>query len=175
MIVREGRVFAKVITGFCPMEYSEKDAVFMQNALQLARRAFEQDEVPVGALVISPGGEILGQGYNRTEELGCQDQHAEMIAIRQACALRGDWRLDDCTLYVTLEPCVMCLGCIALSRIGRLVFGADSPHYGYRGQREDLCRLYAQTIKNVTTGVCKEEVELLLKEFFKKQRKRDAV
>lgn len=152
------------------MKYSEKDIVFMQNALWLARQAFEQGEVPVGALVVSSQGNVIGQGYNCTEKLGCQDQHAEMIAIRQACKAQGDWRLDGCTIYVTLEPCVMCLGCIALSRIERLVFGADSPHYGYRGQREDICKLYAQTIKNVTMGVCKEEIEQLLKEFFKKQR-----
>ncbi|HBL99020.1 TPA: tRNA-specific adenosine deaminase [Candidatus Dependentiae bacterium] len=152
------------------IDFSEKDYKFMRRAIELAQEAYAIGEVPVGALVVSADGIIIGEGFNRTEMLHCQDQHAEMAAIRQAALRNNDWRLDGCTLYVTLEPCVMCIGCIALSRVERLVYGADSPLYGFGGAREDLCRLYAQTIKNVTKGVCGEEIEALMKAFFRERR-----
>lgn len=146
------------------------DSFYMQEALLLAQKAGEEGEVPIGALVVSPQGAIIGCGWNRIEGGHCQDQHAELIAIRQACAFIGDWRLDGCTLFVTLEPCLMCIGCITLSRMERLVYAAASPQYGYRGRRDDLCRLYSKTLGNVTEGVCREEAERLLKNFFKERR-----
>ncbi len=151
------------------LNFAERDRVFMQGAIALARKAYALGEVPVGAVLVSPEGVVVGKGFNQTETLHCQDQHAEMSAIRSATAYSKDWRLDGHTLYVTLEPCVMCLGCIALSRVERLVYGADSPQYGFSCQREDICLLYAKTIKNVTKGVCRQEIESLMKEFFRSQ------
>lgn len=154
------------------MNSLEFDSRYMQQALGLAQKAYDVGEVPIGAIVVSPEGEVLGVGYNQTEAKKCQDQHAEMCAIRSACKSIDNWRLDGCTIYVTLEPCVMCLGCIVLSRFERLVYAADSPAYGYHFGRENMCQLYAQKIKNVTKGVCKDASEQLLKQFFKEQRQR---
>lgn len=148
----------------------ESDTVWMEGALQLAKKAGDAGEVPIGALVLSPTGRVVGHGYNRTESLKSQDQHAEMEAIRQACATLDDWRLDGCTIYVTLEPCMMCVGCIALSRIERLVYAAASPRYGFCKDDELLYGLYDKQLKNITAGVCKEASENLLKDFFARRR-----
>ena len=146
-----------------------KDTQYMQRALALAREAVALGEVPIGALVVSPQGEIIGMGFNQTEINNCQDQHAELNAIRQACHKLGDWRLDGCTLYVTLEPCIMCCGCCALSRIERLVYAAPSPLFGYHLSRESVYT-FSKHIKNVTIDVCREESEALLKQFFQQRR-----
>ncbi len=148
----------------------ENDITYMQQAIALAKQAAERGEVPIGALVVDPTGVVIGQGFNLVEQGKCQDQHAELCAIRQACQARADWRLEGCTLYVTLEPCIMCLGCIALSRVERLVYGADSPQFGYQGRREDICALYGGAICNVTSGVCRDEIEELMRSFFRQRR-----
>lgn len=153
------------------MNYNQYDVDYMNQSLELAQKAYKMGEVPIGAIVVSPEGKLLGAGYNQTESKKCQDQHAEMCAIRAACEARGDWRLDGCTLYVTLEPCVMCLGCIVLSRVERLVYAADSPTHGYHFGHENMCQLYAKKLKNITSGVCKEEARALLKQFFAEQRR----
>lgn len=145
----------------------------MSQAIELAKQAAELGEVPIGAIIVDPAGLVIGRGFNLVEQQGCQDQHAELCAIREACAARGDWRLDGCTLYVTLEPCLMCIGCIALSRIERLVYGADSPQFGYQGRREDICALYSGAICNVTSGICREEIEEIMRAFFRKRRTSD--
>ena len=149
--------------------FDKKDIQHMQQALELAKKAYDLGEVPIGAVVVSPTGEIIGTGFNKTETQKCQDQHAEINAIRTACQKTGDWRLQGCTLYVTLEPCLMCFGCIDLSRIERLVYAADSPLFGYHHDRESLVEV-ARHVKNVTKGVCGSEAETLLKQFFKEQR-----
>jgi tRNA(adenine34) deaminase len=151
---------------------SSLDIAHMQAALVLARKAFDAGEVPIGAIIVAPDGTIIGRGYNQIEQRGCQDQHAEINAIRAACTHTGSWRLDGCTLYVTLEPCIMCIGCIALSRVERLVYATESPIYGYQGRREDICRLYDGAIKNVTIGPCRDQAEKLLQEFFRQQRQK---
>ena len=102
----------------------------MEVALALARKALAKGEVPIGAIVVDPGGTIIGRGFNSVETRGCQCEHAEVRAIRQACKKIGDWRLEGCSLFVTLEPCLMCFGLIALSRIKNLYFGAHSPLFG---------------------------------------------
>ncbi|MCL5436269.1 MAG: nucleoside deaminase [Candidatus Dependentiae bacterium] len=150
----------------------EHDVEHMQRALRIAGEAAAIGEVPIGALVVDAQGMVIGEGCNLVEREQCQDQHAELCAIRAACRARGDWRLEGCTLYVTLEPCIMCIGCIALSRVARLVYGADSPQFGYRGSREDICTLYGGAICNVTTGICRDEVEALMRTFFRQQRAR---
>jgi tRNA(adenine34) deaminase len=153
---------------------TNQDITYMQRALELAHKAASLGEVPIGAIVVSPAGEIIGEGLNQTETLQCQDQHAEMCAIRAATTATGDWRLDGCTIYITLEPCVMCLGCIVLSRIERIVYAAESPLFGFHVGDENVYELYAKKVKNITAGVCKEESQALLKQFFKEQRSRES-
>jgi tRNA(adenine34) deaminase len=143
-----------------------QDISFMKQALELAQSAFDKGEVPIGSIVVSPEGEVLGQGYNMVEQQSCQLEHAELRAIRQATQRRGDWRLDHCTLYVTLEPCMMCISACALSRIERIVFAARSPIFGYQLDKEGVLALYTRQIKNITEGVLQHEAAALLKRFF---------
>lgn len=144
----------------------------MKKALGYARRAAQRNEIPVGAVVVSPYGEILGSGYNKVEKTHCQSNHAEAIAIQAATKKTHDWRLTDCTLYVTLEPCMMCISLIALSRISRVVYGAQSPLFGYHLDKEGVLALYTKQIKNITSGVEADEAGQLLRDFFKKKREK---
>lgn len=146
------------------------DLQYMQQALALAEQAAAQDEVPVGALVVAGGG-IVGQGYNQREYGRDATLHAEMIAIREACATMGGWRLPGATLYVTLEPCPMCAGALVNARIERLVFGASDPKAGAAGSVLDITRcagLNHQLI--VERGLLAEEAASLLKSFFARKR-----
>jgi len=149
---------------------SSRDDSFMKKALRLAQKAFDADEVPVGALVVDQEGIIIGRGYNQVEKRNCQRAHAEQLAIQQACAKRKDWRLDNCTLYVTLEPCKMCIGLIEISRIKYLVYGASSPLFGYQLDNEQGSQLYKKSIKAVRPGVLADQAAALLKQFFKRKR-----
>ncbi len=142
---------------------------YMQSALRLARKAYACDEVPVGAIVVGPDGTILGRGYNQVEKRGVQTGHAELIAITQAAKKRGDWRLDGCILYVTLEPCIMCMGLIRLSRFEAIIYGASSPLFGYRLDNEALSSVYKRDMI-VEGGVCASESRQLMKQFFNKKR-----
>ena len=147
------------------------DNYFMKHALALAREAFERDEIPVGAVVVSPEGIIIGSGYNVTEGQFSQSRHAEVCAIERAGATQKSWRLEECTLYVTLEPCLMCMGLICLSRVERLVYAASSPLLGYSRDKEDLPPLYRKHIKGISAGVEADESKALLEHFFKHKRK----
>ena len=115
-----------------------KDIEYMKSALELAKECAEQGEVPVGAVVVRDG-EIIAAASNKRESFGDATAHAEVEAIRQACKRLGRWRLSDCELYVTLEPCPMCAGAILNSRIKRVVFGAKDPRGGAMGSLVDLC------------------------------------
>lgn len=144
----------------------------MARALQLARAAAAIGEVPVGAVVYETAtGRILGEGANRRESAHDPLAHAELIAIAQACRNIGDWRLNHCTLVVTLEPCPMCAGAIVNSRIGRLVFGASDPKAGACGS---LMRLTEDPRLNhrvaPIAGLLEAECSQLLKDFFKRLR-----
>lgn len=142
----------------------------MKQALREAEKAFEQDEVPIGALVIHQG-KIIGRGYNQTEMLQDPTAHAEMIAVTAAANHLKSRRLEDCTLYVTLEPCPMCAGAIVLSRISTLVFGAYDPKAGACGTLFNIVedkRLNHNP--HVVGGVCDRESEELLKGFFGRVR-----
>lgn len=143
---------------------------YMKEALTLARQAYDHDEVPIGALIVDTEGTIIGQGFNRVEQQKSQLAHAELLAIAQATALREDWRLDGCTIYVTLEPCSMCFSAIQLSRITTLVYGASSPRFGYQLDKIAMEGVYKKDIKTVH-GVCADEAQELVKQFFKKKRK----
>ncbi|HVW98829.1 MAG TPA: nucleoside deaminase, partial [Candidatus Babeliaceae bacterium] len=152
---------------------TERDNHYMGLALDAAVQAFQNNEVPIGAVVVDQTGELLGCGFNRIEASFSQNYHAEVNAINQACLKRKDWRLSSCTLYVTLEPCMMCISLCALSRIERIVYGASSPLFGFTLDKEGVLRLYSRQIKSITSGVRAAEAATLLKVFFKKERNRE--
>ena len=153
-----------------PVDERQIDQRMMRQAIREAELALESDDVPVGA-VIAHGGRIIGRGHNQREQLQDPTAHAEIIALTAAAADRGSWRLEGCTLYVTLEPCVMCAGAIVLARIERLVFGADDPKAGACGSVYNIVedqRLNHQPA--MTTGILADECSDLLRSFFARQR-----
>jgi tRNA(adenine34) deaminase len=142
-------------------------AEWMGHALDLASQALASDDVPVGAVVFSPGGEVLGVGRNMREASGDPTAHAEVVAIRAAASGLGSWRLQDCTLVVTLEPCAMCAGALMLARVGRLVLGAWDPKAGACGSVWDLVRDRRATHRvEVIGGVREQECSQILLDFF---------
>lgn len=144
---------------------------WMGHALAEAALAPAHDDVPVGAVVIDGAGEIIGRGHNRREIDADPLGHAELMAISAAASARGEWRLDGCTLVVTLEPCVMCAGALVGSRIDRVVFGAYDDKAGAVGSVWDLLRDRAALHHpEVTSGVRAEESRALLREFFAAKR-----
>lgn len=147
------------------------DTYYMQKALELARMAEHQDEIPVGAVVVDAKGLILGFGYNQVEKEKTQTAHAEMCAINDATQKRGDWRLNGCTLYVTLEPCRMCMALIQLSRISHVVYAASSPRFGYQLDNTALSPVYKEDVV-IREGICADLARDMLQRFFQKQRKR---
>ena len=150
------------------------DPSYMRLALREAERAFEAGEVPVGALVVHKG-RVIGKGFNQRETLEDPTAHAEMLAITAAAQELGHWRLEDCTLYVTLEPCPMCAGAIVNARIARVVFGASDPKAGACGTLMNVIqdsRLNHRA--ELVSGVLAEETGAILKEFFRTKRKRAA-
>jgi tRNA(adenine34) deaminase len=143
----------------------------MQQAIELARGASNFDDVPVGALIVNEQGEILATGQNLREKDNDPTAHAEIVVIKNAGNKIGNWRLDDLTLVVTLEPCVMCAGAIAQSRMKRLVFGAFDEKAGAVGSIWDVIRdPRALTKVEVVSGVLADECAVLLKDFFNKKR-----
>lgn len=146
------------------------DHLWMERALELARLASERDEVPVGAVIVR-NGEVIGEGHNRTVSDADPTTHAEIVAIRQAAAALGDWRLLDTTLYVTLEPCAMCCGAIVLARIPRVVFGANDPKAGMAGSLGNLLQDSRLNHRcDVSSGVLAEESREMLQAFFRERR-----
>src|SRR6187200_3671621 len=148
----------------------QSDAYFMSEALRMAVRAYEAEEVPIGAVVVR-GGRIIARAFNQVELLKDATAHAEMLAITQAEQAVGDWRLTDCTLYVTKEPCPMCAGAIVHVRFARVVFGAADAKGGAAGSAMNL--LQFPTLNHhcqITAGVRMEECRALLVNFFTEQR-----
>ena len=146
-----------------------EDIRFMEEALALAREAADAGEVPVGCVIVRKG-QIVGRGRNRREEGKSALAHAEIEAISQACANLGGWRLWECTLYVTLEPCPMCAGAIINARIPRVVYGASDAKCGAAGS---VCSLFSMAFNHhpeVESGILEEECAALLTEFFQKLR-----
>lgn len=150
----------------------DKNAFFMRKAHEQARRAFARDEVPVGAVVVDAQGRIIGRGYNQTERRATQLAHAECIAIARAGKQQGDWRLTGCWVYVTLEPCAMCMHLIRLSRCAGVVYGAPSPKFGYQLDNDYRFQIYKENVVEIETGLQSAESADLLKLFFKHKRKK---
>lgn len=143
---------------------------FMQMAIKQARAAAAADEVPIGAIIVQ-GERVIGAAHNQREQLHDPTAHAEMLAITQAAEALGDWRLENCTLYVTLEPCPMCAGAILLARIPRVVYGAVDPK---AGAVDSMFRLLTDSRLNhrceVIAGVLARNCGELLSEFFQRKR-----
>ncbi|MCL2170078.1 MAG: tRNA adenosine(34) deaminase TadA [Defluviitaleaceae bacterium] len=143
-----------------------KDEMYMKEALELAKKAFHKNEVPIGCVIVHKG-QIIGKGYNLRNTEKNALRHAEITAIDQACTHLGDWRLDDCTIYVTLEPCPMCAGAILQARIPRLVYGAKNPKAGAVGSVVNLLNNnnFNHTV-DITEGTLREDCASLMKLFF---------
>ena len=146
-----------------------EDQVFMEQALILAREAADEGEVPVGCVIVR-NGQVVGRGRNRRETGKNALAHAEIEAINDACTTLGGWRLWDCTLYVTLEPCPMCAGAIVNARIPRVVYGAKDMKAGSCGSVCDLFSMAYNHHPAVEAGICEEACGALLTEFFQNLR-----
>ncbi|MCW2760514.1 MAG: tadA 2 [Marmoricola sp.] len=143
----------------------------MRAALDEAGAALPSGDVPVGAVVIDRDGQVIGRGHNVREAIGDPTGHAEMVALRSAAQARGKWRLDGCSLVVTLEPCTMCAGASVLARVDRVVFGADDPKAGAVGSLWDVVRDRRLNHRpEVVAGVLREECATLLRDFFQTHR-----
>jgi len=148
----------------------QSDHYFMGEALRQARRAYEAEEVPVGAVVVR-AGRIIARAFNQVELLKDATAHAEMLAITKAEEAVGDWRLTDCTLYVTKEPCPMCAGAIIHVRLARLVYGASDPKGGAAGSALNLLQFPSLNHRcEITRGVRQPECRALLQSFFIERR-----
>ena len=148
----------------------QSDAYFMSEALRLAAKAFAQEEVPVGAIVVRDG-KIIGRAYNQVELLKDATAHAEMLAITQAEAAVGDWRLNDCDLYVTKEPCAMCAGALVHVRMRRVIFGCADERSGAAGGTINLLQMPSLNHRcEITSGVLRDECAGLLQSFFQARR-----
>ena len=143
---------------------------YMRRALNLAAEAAAEGEIPVGCVIADGSGAVIGEGRNRREATRCVSGHAEMEALAAACAHRGDWRLDDCTAFVTLEPCPMCAGAFINARLGTLVYGAREPLYG---SAASILNLFEERYPGHTAiygGVLAGESAALLRAFFEGRR-----
>lgn len=146
--------------GLLTMDYT----VYMRRALRLAEQAAAAGEVPVGAVVVR-GGEVIAEAANSTEAANCPPAHAEMLALRQAQQKLGQRYLEDCTLFVTMEPCPMCAGAIVLWRVGQVVFGCPDSRWGACGSL-----YYVPAADKVIGGICEDECREVLQQFFRQRR-----
>lgn len=145
---------------------------YMAIALEEAEKAYELDETPIGAVIVH-NGEVIAKACNRRNTDKNSLAHAEIMAIHQACKHIGDWRLEECTLYVTLEPCPMCAGAIVQARIPKVIYGASSPKAGFGGSVLNILEMDALNHRcEVIRGIGEEESAALLKDYFKKMRQK---
>lgn len=152
-------------------EQDEQDKFFMSQALELAETAAKEDEVPVGALIVKDN-KIIAKAYNKKEQTNLVTKHAEIIALEESCKTLESWRLKDCTLFVTLEPCLMCAGAIYQTRLARVVYGCSDPKGGALGS---LYTIHEDSRLNhnfsVTKNILEKECSGILKSFFRKKRR----
>ena len=152
--------------------YTQDDIKYMKEAIKQAKKAAKIGDVPIGCVLVKDG-EIIARGYNRRNADKTVLSHAEVTSIKRACKKEGDWRLEDCTLYVTLEPCPMCAGAIVQARIPRVVVGCMNPKAGCAGSILNLLQVEAFNHQaELTTGVLEEECSQMMKSFLKELRKK---
>lgn len=164
-------MFIQFSQNSCKLDYSEQDEFWLEYALTLADKAEALGEIPVGAVLIDKAGNKIGEGWNQSILQNDPTAHAEILAIRQAGKYMQNYRLLDCTLYVTLEPCTMCAGAILHSRIGRLVFGASDYKTGAIGSRFHLFEDYKMNhFLEIRGGVLREKCSQKMSAFFKRRR-----
>lgn len=151
----------------------EQKEKYMHLAFEQAKKAEEQGEVPIGAVVVDKDGNVIGEGYNRRELDEDATQHAEMIAIRQACKKLNSWRLVDCSLFITLEPCPMCSGAIINSRLAEVYYGAFDPKAGAAGSVIDLFKVEKfNHYPKIYGGLFRDQAAQMLKDFFREIRRK---
>ena len=144
---------------------------YMAEAIKQAKKAQKINEVPIGCVIVQ-NEKIIARGYNKRNSKGCVLEHAEISAIKKACKKTGDWRLEDCTMYVTLEPCQMCAGAIVQSRLNKIVIGSMNPKAGCAGSVINLLQMSQFNHQvEIQKGVLQEECSQLLTDFFKELRK----
>lgn len=148
----------------------KNDAWYMTKALIQANKAFTANEVPIGAVIVDKDGKIISRAYNQVEKKESQLAHAELQVLGKVTKKMKRWRLNDLTIYVTLQPCVMCMGALILSRIGRIVYAANSPLFGCNLDRYEWFGIYKDSLPIIEFQEHRESVELL-KKFFRKQRR----
>lgn len=147
-----------------------EDEQFMKEAIKQAKKAYKQDEVPIGCVIVQ-NGEIIARAYNKRNKKRNPLAHAEIMAINKASKVLGDWRLEDCTMYITLEPCQMCAGAIVQARIPKVVIGSMNPKAGCAGSILNLLQVQAFNHQvELVRGVMEEECTNMLQEFFKELR-----
>lgn len=146
------------------------DEKYMLEAIKEAKKAANLGEVPIGAIIVYEN-KIISRGFNKKESSKIATEHAEMVAINEACKKIGDWRLSQCTIYVTVEPCLMCCGAILQSRIKRLVYGTNNTKFGYVESIAETLNSSKNNHKvEITSGILEEECRNLIQQFFKQKR-----
>ena len=136
------------------------DEYYMQKAINQSKKAYKKDEVPIGAVIVK-NNKIISQAYNKKEKSKNVVKHAEILAISKACKKLKNWRLDDCIIYTTMEPCMMCCGAIIQSRIKKIVYGVKNENFGYTSNIKNI---------EIVGNVCVEECKKIVQSFFKKKR-----
>lgn len=147
-----------------------KDDFFMKQAIAQAKKAANKDEVPIGAVLVSEDKNIIVRGYNQVEQKQSQQAHAEMVVLKKASSKMKSWRLDKFTLYVTVQPCMMCLGALYLSRISRIVYGVSSPKFGMSIEdivKSSIYKNIEMKVEHIQSDAAKD----ILQQFFKKKRR----
>lgn len=148
------------------------DEKYMKMALKEAKKAYEIDEVPIGCVIVR-NDKVIGKGYNKRNTDKIVLSHAELIAMKQACKKTGDWRLEDCTMYVTLEPCQMCAGAMVQARLGKVVIGSMNAKAGCAGSVLNILQMESFNHQvEIVKGVMEEECSALLSEFFAELREK---
>ncbi len=154
------------------MEQEQIHERFMREAIKQAKKAEDLDEVPIGCVIVHEG-KIIARGYNKRNTMKSTLAHAELLAIRKACKKLGDWRVEECTMYITLEPCQMCAGAIVQARIPRVVIGASNKKAGCAGSIINLLQMEQFNHQvELTKGVLEEECSQMMKDFFRAMRKK---